>query len=99
MSLQPTHPTLALQPGSAFAQLDAALARMGWERGADTSVAPPLVPGSPPIRHGREDAAGHCCGARCAFENPGPFRVLNFCMHRPVGRPARVGVRRSEQKV
>lgn len=40
-------PKLVLQPSIAFAQIEATLSRLGWARSADTSVAPPILPGEP----------------------------------------------------
>lgn len=42
-----TKPTLVLRPEFGFAEMEAALARLGWARTADTSAAPPLVAGEP----------------------------------------------------
>lgn len=72
-----THPTLVLQPSFAFAQIEAALARLGWARAADTSVAPPLVPGEPEFASWSRGDAG---GARISYTfNPVVrLRVLVF---------------------
>lgn len=39
--------SLVLQPDVSFARLDTSLGRLGWTRAADTSVAPPIIPGEP----------------------------------------------------
>ena len=38
---------LVLHPAITFAELSEALSGLGWNRSADTSVAPPLLPGEP----------------------------------------------------
>lgn len=60
--------SLIIQPHCAFALIDDALARLGWTRSADSSVAPPILPGEPEFaswsRVGDDDAED---GARISY--------------------------------
>lgn len=44
-----TDTTLVVQPEVSFAQVSAALARLGWKRGRDAMAAPPIIPGEPEL--------------------------------------------------
>ncbi|HWS89086.1 MAG TPA: SUMF1/EgtB/PvdO family nonheme iron enzyme [Pyrinomonadaceae bacterium] len=77
MNVPPMQPKLALLPSVTFEQTAAALARLGWRRAADTSVAPPLVAGEPEFASwSRDDEEG----ARISYTfNPvALLRVLVF---------------------
>jgi len=49
MSEQRTQQTIIVRPETTFARIHGALVQLGWTRAADTSVAPPIIPGEPEL--------------------------------------------------
>ena len=86
--------TLVVQPQVTFAQLTAALARLGWQRGRDAMAAPPIIPGEPEFASWSRAGGGsdEDEGARISYTfNPVVnLRVLVFYGPRTEARRAEV---------